>query len=414
MKGLIFRFAAVVIAAVILCAGVFAIARTGEDEGDDMKEIEQSAAAKDTHSEVLQTAEAASEMRAVWLPFMSLQLSEEERSAESFEKKAAAILDKCKECGANTVIVHVRPFGDAIYPSAYYPWSHVVSGEQGRELSFDPLRVFISAAHARGLAVHAWINPLRISTGRTPEKLSEDNPYIKWNGSQEDFFEYKEGIYYDPASTRVRKLIIDGVRELAENYDIDGVQIDDYFYPEEITEHDRLLYGKYVSSVSEGFTAMSIEEWRANNINMLAAGMYDAVHSTEKNIVFGISPQCNFDNNEKMSADIQSWCTVSGYADYICPQIYVTDGHPVFPYTDMVERWRDTVTNESVRLYIGLGLYKAGTDADSGSWQGRDDNLAKQICTLREKGADGFMLYSFDYLDRPETEQEMKKLLAVI
>ena len=415
MKGLIFHFAVAVAAAVIVCAGAPALSVT---ENGGIRELNVNtntdAILQIPYSAPVQTAENEPEMRAVWLPYMSLQLSEDERSREGFEKKISYALDRCMSCGANTVIVHARPFGDALYPSELYPWSHILSGEQGRALSFDPLKIIVSEAHARGLAVHAWINPLRISTGSTPAKLSEDNPYIKWNGSQEDFFEYNKGIYYDPSSARSRRLVIDGVRELVRGYDIDGVQIDDYFYPEEITEHDRLIYRKYLSSLPEGSKALSAEDWRKNNINMLVAGMYDAAHSTDKNIVFGISPQCNFDNNERISADIRSWCTLNGYADYICPQIYITDEHPVFSFTELTERWRAEVTNGAVRLYVGLGLYKAGTDADGGSWQGRDDNLAKQICTLREKGADGFMLYSYEQLDAPEAAQELKNLISVI
>ena len=416
MKRIMLRFAAAALAAAV-CLCVFAFADKGSDDGQAANSTQESSTVSEkTYSAVKRTDDGEQEMRAVWLPFMSLQLTEDERSREGFEKKISSVLDRCRDHGANTVIVHVRPFGDAVYPSSYYPWSHILTGEQGKALPFDPLELIVSASHSRGLAIHAWINPLRISTGRTPEKLSDDNPYIKWKGegSQDDFFEYKDGIYYDPSSPRVRRLITDGVRELVGNYEIDGVQIDDYFYPEEFTSHDELMYKKYVSSVSEGCRALTIEEWRRNNVNMLVAGLYDAVHGGKREVVFGISPQCNFENNEKISADIKSWCTLSGYADYICPQIYVTDEHPVFPFGELLDKWRKTVSNSNIRLYIGLGLYKAGTEADDGTWLGSNDNLAKQICTLREKGANGFMLYSYDYLDKPETEQELKNLLDVL
>ncbi len=354
------------------------------------------------------------EMRGVWIPFMALELTDGERAEDTFDKKVTLLLNECKDAGANTVIVHVRPFSDAIYPSKLYPMSHVISGSQGETVDFDPLERIIDLAHNRKLNVHAWINPLRISTGQTPDELSADNPYFRMKDIG-GTFTFKGGIYYDPSLPEVRRLIIDGVRELAENYDIDGVQIDDYFYPVDdegnaADDYDNGSYEKYLGTLNEGALPLSKEEWREANINMLVAGMYDAVHTSGKEMVFGISPQGNFENDKRMSADVISWGSVRGYADYLCPQLYVSMEHPVLPFAGLADRWTETVTLPDIALYFGLGLYKAGTDADGGTWKSREDNIVSEIEYGRKKKAGGFMLYSCEYLKAADAQKEMKRL----
>ncbi len=353
------------------------------------------------------SSEKNSELKGVWIPCMSLVLNESERSESGFRKKFSAIAENCSSHGLNTLIVHVRPYGDSLYRSELFPWSHILTGTQGKDPGFDPLEIILEEAHKRHLAVHAWINPLRISTGQTPPTLSSGNPYMKWKNDPETdlnelTFECDGGIYYDPSSPKTRKLILDGVRELTENYDIDGIHIDDYFYPSEETDYDKQNYDNYLKTVSDGCIPLSQGDWRKNNINMLISGMYDIIHNADKDIVFGISPQCNFDNNEKISADIKSWCGIEGYADYICPQIYVSNDHPVFPFRTLADEWCSFVKAD-IKLYFGLGLYKAGTDADSGTWLGSDDIIQTQIDYLRKKNVGGYILFSYDYLNKTST-----------
>ncbi len=347
------------------------------------------------------------EMRGIWLPFMCLTLSRDEQSEAAFRKKACEILDKCALCGLNAVIMQVRPFSDALYPSEYYPWSHILTGKQGADPGYDPLKIMVQEAHKRSIALHAWINPFRISTAGAPPELSSDNPYIRWknDSSMNDepfYFEYENCLYFDPSSSRVRELIINGVRELAENYDIDGIQIDDYFYPSEDESLDAESYEKYKSTLSSGSDVLPQTEWRKSCINMLICGMYTAVHSAGKDIVFGIAPQCNFENNEKMSADIESWCSRSGYVDYICPQLYISNDHPVFPFESLAAEWCGSIKSENTLLYFGLCLYKVGTDADSGTWLTGEDIIKSQISFLRRRGVNGFILYSYEYINNYE------------
>ena len=168
----------------------------------------------------------------------------------------------------------------------------------------------------------------------------------------------------------------------------------------------------YVSSLNEGSTPLSQADWRKNNINMLVSGIRSALHRANSRAVFGISPQGNFENNEKLSADTASWCSVKGYADYLCPQLYVSMSHPVFPFRALADRWIAFTKDSSLPLYFGLGLYKAGTDADSGTWLSSSSNIREQIAYLRSKGVDGFILYAYDFLTDDHAHAEVENAMA--
>ncbi len=359
------------------------------------------------------------EMRAVWIPYFTLDMGGTDRSESAFRNKIDEIINTCVDNKLNTIIVQVRPFGDSIYPSEYFPFSHIISGTQGKNVNYDPLQYIVSAAHSKGLSVHAWVNPFRISTGTNPNPLADSNPYIKWkndgdNSNNDYTFEYNGGIYYNPAYPEVRKLIIDGIAEIVKKYDVDGVQLDDYFYPSEETFYDSQTYNAYLDTIEDGYNGLSQADWRKTNINTLVSGIYSAVHSIDNNVMFGIAPQCNFDNNNKIGADIYTWCSQRGYIDYICPQIYVSNKHPTFPFATLADQWKKTVTESSVKLYFGLGIYKAGTDADSGTWLLADNNIKTQIELSRTLETNGFMLYSYDFLKNKTSEKEMKNALTVI
>ncbi len=337
------------------------------------------------------------EMFGIWVPYMSLDMSGTDRSEKAFRSRINKIMKDISDIGANTVILQVRPFCDALYDSEIFPTSHIISGTQGKELSYDPLAIAIETAKKYNLRLHAWINPLRVRLNETPSALSENNPYMKWkndDNSKNDRYTFQSGnsIYLNPAYPEVRKLIIDGVREIVRNYDIDGIQIDDYFYPENLSP-DKTEYNTYCKTTA---LPLSQKEWRIENINTLVSGICSAVHNEKADCVFGISPQCNIDNNLKIGADPSVWCSFYGYADYICPQLYVSESHPTLPFQTAADNWKNLTENKDIKLYIGLALYKVGTDADSGTWLEKDDNIQSQINYLRKIGADGFMLYSYD------------------
>lgn len=358
------------------------------------------------------------EMMAVWVPYMSLSV-EDNPSQEAFEKKFDEIVETSKQHNMNTLIVHVHPFGDALYPSKYYPWSHILTGTQGKDPGYDPLKYMVEASHKAGLEFHAWINPLRIKVSDTPKALSSDNAYNKWKNdkdkSNDDYvLDWDGDLYFNPAYPEVRKYIIDSVAEIVENYAVDGIHFDDYFYPTSDVEYDKDSYNAYTKSLGEDSTPLTQNAWRTANINALVSGVYSTVHSKSGHTVFGISPQGNIENDIGMGADVYSWGKTDGFVDYICPQIYVSFDHPLLPFDGTADEWRQLVKNKNVSLYIGLAVYKAGSDADEGSWEGSKDILKKEIEYGRELKADGFMLYSYDYLVHDQTKDEIENVMKVI
>lgn len=416
MKKIIIRIIPLAAAVILLCVSVMISAPEKKDSAVKQESTDMSEAVSSLPEEKKQEASVSEtdkqEMRAVWIPFMSLDMGGTDRSEKAYTDKINGIMKKCRDAGANTVIFHVRPFSDALYPSELFPPSHIITGKQGEKLSYDPLAIAIESAKQHGLEFHAWINPLRVKFSKSPPELSDDNPYMKWKNNDDPSddsyaFTVNGNIYYNPAYPAVRKMIIDGVREIVGKYDIDGLQIDDYFYPDEGGDYDNKEYEEYKNNAGE--SCLTKSQWRQENINMLVAGLYDAVHS-RSGCVFGISPQGNTENDLKMGADVFLWCRQSGYADYICPQLYVSEDHPLLPFRKAAQDWKNMVKAKGIRLYFGLALYKIGTDDDSGTWLKKSDNIRSQAEFIKNLGADGYMLFSYENLFDPKVIKELELL----
>ncbi len=348
------------------------------------------------------------EMRGVWISYLELTMeNESDKSENAFRKKFDKIAENCKGYGLNTMIVQVRPYGDALYKSEYYPWSHIMTGTQGKNPGYDPLKVMVEISKSYGIQLHAWINPYRITLNKTPNKLSSDNPYSK---NKRIGLETDGGIILDPSNEEARQLIINGVVEIVNNYDISGIQFDDYFYPENIGEADKESYEKYVSSVGEK-NSMKLENWRKANVNMLICQTYRAVHSLGKEVAFGISPQGNIDNNKNLFADVKTWCTVSGFVDYIAPQIYFSLDNPALTFEEALNSWNELDFDKNVKLYVGLAGYKAGSDSDDGTWAYSNDILAEEYKIIKnDNRAEGFILYSYQSIIDSKCREEMQNL----
>ncbi len=359
------------------------------------------------------------EMRGIWIPFMSLDMKGTDYSESAFKSKFDNIVEQSKAYGLNTLVVHVRPYGDSLYPSEIFPWSHLLTGTQGNNPGFDPLAYMVEKTHAEGLEFHAWVNPLRIQSKETPSILAENNPYNQWRNdndtSNDDYVvDFDNGKYYNPAYPQVQAKIISGIREIVKNYKVDAVQFDDYFYPTQDPSFDKVAYDKYCSKINNGAVALSLQEWRTNNINTLISGVYSAIKDENNKVKFGISPQCNIQNDINMCADVYTWGSVSGYVDYLCPQVYVSFTHPTLTFDKSAKQWKDLVSNENVKLYYGLAVYKAGSDVDSGTWQGSSDILKQQIEYGRSLDSDGFMLYSWDYMNTEQTKEEVNNVVKIL
>ncbi len=359
------------------------------------------------------TPESDEEMRGVWVSYMELSMeNESSKTQKAFEDKFTEIVQKCRESGFNTLIVQVRPFCDALYKSSYFPWSHILTGTQGENPQYDALQIMCDICKEKNLKIHAWINPYRVSSNETPKKLSDNNLYIK---NSEIGIKTDNGIFLDPSNETAQQLICDGVKEIAEIYDVDGIQFDDYFYPTENESFDKKQYEAYIEKYGKE-NSMSLDNWRMQNVNTLICKVYRTIKSVDSSVEFGISPQGNIGNNDGLYADVKSWCTCKGFADYICPQIYFSLENPALTFEDCLDSWTSLDFDENVKLYVGLGGYKAGKgEYDEKTWLLSDSILADEYDILRNnKSVKGFMLYSYSCLEDDTAKKEVNNLINAL
>ena len=346
------------------------------------------------------------EWRAVWVSY--LEFAEMDFSSESaFRAGAAALMDNCLSLGLNTVIAQVRPFGDALYRSSLFPWSHLCTGVQGQDPGFDPLDVLLTEAHARGLSLEAWVNPYRLrSSASMPPVLAESsllNTHPEWVCT------VNEGAYLNPAIPEAADYVVQGVAELVQNYAVDGIHFDDYFYP---TTDPSIDAAQFAASGETDLTA-----WRRANVTRLVKAAHDAVKAADPTLRFGVSPQGNPDNDRnEQYTDLSVWLTASGadaVVDYLCPQIYwgygytLSSGSTRFAFENITAEWLALPRAESTALYFGLGAYRVGVgdggaNADSVSQWSTGSALARQVTDLRSAGAGGWALYRYGSLFRSD------------
>ena len=349
-------------------------------------------------------------MRGVWVPYMSLDTGE--YTEISFKENFNKIIQTALSNKMNTLIVHIRPFSDALYKSDIYPASHILTGEQGVNAEFDALEYMVDTAHKSNLKLHAWINPYRISTAETPPQLAKSSIVNRLEAS--DIIEYDGGKYINPSSDIGKKIIIDGVKEVVKSYNIDGIQFDDYFYPSSNTAIDSEFYQEYLDNLDSECVPLTQFEWRRANVNMLISSVYSCIKNIKRDVIFGISPQCNINNCNEIGADVELWCNSYGYVDYICPQIYVNFEHATLPFDKNLKEWLEITKSKKVTLCIGLALYKANSDYDDGTWKNSDDILKTQIQLCQQNGIDNYMIYDIDYFDNEITSKEVENAMSVL
>lgn len=385
-------------------------------------EKEENGTAAETNSSSTTVTLVQSETKAVWFSYFELERMLKGKSEAAFCKEVAASFDNLLALGMNTAIVQVRPYADAIYPSNYFEWSYLATGTEGEVPAFDPLKIMVREAHNRGLMIEAWINPYRIRNANYKQALSADNIVHSYLQSG-DAVEYGGGLYFDPASSKAQQLIVNGVKEIVENYAVDGIHFDDYFYPTTDAAFDKASYAVYQKQGGN----KSLAEWRRDNVNRLIKQVYKTVHTANPQLVFGISPQGNLENNyNKQFIDVALWLSTEGYVDYICPQIYFGFENETSPFAQTVAEWNDLIVTDKVRLLVGLSPYKVGTeDAWAGSgkleWKNNDDLLSRMVlCARKEETYGGFMLFRYDSLFAPsasvqnQMKQEMQQLQDIL
>jgi len=326
------------------------------------------------------------DMRGVWVStvFNIDYPSKTGLTADQLKAEADTILDKVASMNLNAVFLQVRPSADALYPSEYFPWSRFVSGSTGQapDGNFDVLEYWISAAHNRGIQLHAWLNPYRATTGEALDELPSTSPI---RAHPEWVVEYEGKYYFNPGLPAVQQLVINGAEEIVRNYDVDGIHLDDYFYPG-TDFSDAETYARYKGNFD------NIADWRRNNVNTLIAALDKSLHKINPDISFGVSPRGIWDNKEnnprgsdtrggssysEIYCDSLEWIE-KGTVDYICPQLYWSIGYKVADFKVLTEWWQDAVSTSDVALYIGMGAYRS-EDAEPGStWYGTAE-IARQL-----------------------------------
>ncbi|MBR0381926.1 MAG: family 10 glycosylhydrolase [Eubacterium sp.] len=355
--------------------------------------------------------------KAVWVSYLDVEayrtdLEEkgESNDEEHFSKYAEKIASDAEKAGLTHVIFQVRPFGDALYESDVFPWSASISGSQGLSPGYDPLAIMIKACHRHDLKLEAWINPYRI-TAENHDQLSNDNPACTWiNAGKRHVLEYNGRLYYNPASSQAQMLIKKGVQEIVNNYKVDGIHMDDYFYPTFTRENVRKSfdYVEYEGAIRSGLISKdkSIYNWRRDNVSTLLKDTWRIVKEEDTDITFGISPNGNLDNlrsDLQHYADIDLWASETGYVDYMIPQIYWGFDDKDKKFDRTVDEWAELVKDSQVELYVGLPVYRLDKSAlvDPADMEFNDSGVIEKMKQYLEKNevVTGYALFSYRFLD---------------
>lgn len=347
------------------------------------------------------------EMRGVWVATVANidWPSQAGLKVKEQKKEALDIIKHCKQLGLNTIFLQVRPASDVLYVSELEPWSNVLSGEAGVNPRYDPLQFWIEQAHLHGLELHAWINPYRASMS-LKEDLPAKHPFHK---QPELFVEYGNKLYYNPGNPKSNTHINKVVKELVQNYDIDGVHMDDYFYPYPIKDKafpDSAEYVKYGSAQFDDINA-----WRRHNVDNTIQSLQSTIKSIKPWMPFGVSPfgvwrnksddprgsesRAGTTNYDGLHADILLWMQKK-WIDYVVPQLYWGTSHPVANYNHLSQWWNDN--HYGVPVYIGHGIYKVGSDKPD--WQDKSQ-LPNQMEKVRNyPNLTGSVFFSYKHFKR--------------
>lgn len=300
------------------------------------------------------------EFRGAWMHtvFQDGYLKRSSRENQSYIIKE---LDNLKAAGINAVLFQVRPQSDAFYDSRLEPWSRFITDNGKAPMPYwDPLKFIIKEAHARGMELHAWLNPYRV-TSSANQILPRSHIYYKY---PERFVKYAGKLYFDPGLPENRKYIEKIVTDIVERYDVDGIHFDDYFYPypvKRIKFDDGKSYAKYGKGKDLG-------DWRRDNVNLLINSLNKKIKSIKPWVRFGVSPfgiwrnkstdprgseTDGLQNYDALYADVLLWIE-KGWVDYLIPQIYWEIEHPKASYPTLVEWW--SLNCGKRHVYIGQSV----------------------------------------------------------
>jgi len=318
-------------------------------------------------------------------------------SKSALQQELDAMVNEAVSAGMNTIFFQVRPASDALYRSDIFPVSRYLAESEGGAMALDALGYLIEKAHAKGIQVHAWINPFRVrSASESDAVLSKNNP-AKVNPVLT--FTVEGAVYYNPALKGVQELIVDGVREILVRYDVDGILFDDYFYPENMQNEDAK---EYVAYQKAGGT-LSLGDFRRENINVLIESVYRTVKKEKPRCLFGVAPRGVWRNAEDdpsgsdtrggaaydaIFCDALAWVK-GGYIDYLSPQIYWNFDHKAAPFAVLADWWNKALRGSGVKLCVSLACYSLP----------KEEIARQREYLLKLSAYGGFALYRYGYME---------------
>ncbi|MDR3091062.1 MAG: family 10 glycosylhydrolase [Clostridiales bacterium] len=348
------------------------------------------------------------DFRAVWVSsVVNLDFpSKRGLSAEEMKAEIDAIVKRSREIGLNAIIFQARPSCDALYKSDLFPWSRYITGVQGQapDSGFDPLAYFTQQAHANGLELHAWLNPYRVT--HTADKITDVSQLAANNPARlhpENVVKYDGALYLDPGIKANQELIINGAAELLKNYDIDGIHLDDYFYPGPDFDDAKTFAGDKTKPAG-----ISLEDWRRENVNAVIRGLQAKTREVKPSARFGVSPFAIWQNSssdpkgsatkgfeayKSIYSDTYRWVK-EGWVDYICPQIYWQIGYEKADYAKVLSWWDGVCKSTNVDLYVGHAAYK---ETEGGAeWSGE---ILRQLKLNESTGVKGDVFFRAKHLN---------------
>lgn len=312
-------------------------------------------------------------------------------------------LDLAQRYNHNAIFVHVRPSGDAFWPSEYAPWSQWLTGRlDGADPGWDPLAFLVAETHARGLEFHAWFNPFRGGQpavvggpGIDLKKLAPSHPLREHPAWAVAYPDHKQRgrLYFDPGIPAARRHVADAILEAVGRYDLDAVHFDDFFYPYPEGDEqfdDDASFKRYGSG--------SRADWRRENVNTFVREMHERIKELKPWVKFGISPfgiwknavrdggagTKGLESYHAIYADTRLWVD-QGWVDYIVPQLYWQIGFDRADYAALLPWWTELTRGTDVHLYIGQADYRVGT---GGAWDDPSE-LSRHLALGREEGVQG-------------------------
>ena len=341
------------------------------------------------------------EMRGLWVATVR-GIDWPSRSTLSADQQRAElddILDRAKATGFNAIFLQVRSAGDALYASQLEPWAAPLTGTQGKDPGYDPLAYAVTQAHARGLELHAWINPYR--AGNTSDSASLASNHI-FNTRRDLVRVYSGSLWMDPGERDVQDFVIRVVKDIVQRYDVDGVHADDYFYPYQVKDANgaTLDFPDSASYVRSGST-LSRDDWRRANVDQFIQRLYREVHAVKPTIDVGISPfgiwrpgnppgVAGLDAYATIYADSRKWLQ-QGWVDYLAPQLYWANSSPQQSFSALLDWW---ISQNSLgrNLWPGMATYRVN-DGTANAFSATE--IPDQIRITRARpGATGELLYN--------------------